>query len=165
MRSLLHPPELTPVAAGAAMAFVVFAVFAWTQSASVIDPDPDAGSPWPWRLWQLVGVIIAIAGVGMLSRCAGRVPRTRELMLGLFALAIFVNAYTPGFGDYYGRVWLTVPPVHSSRVPPNSLALRLVCRLRRRALIAAMGLVVLVNRATSSTSEHSVVWTNEPTDA
>ena len=91
MRSLFQPPVLTPVAAVSVMALVVFAVFAWTQSGSVIDPDPDASFPWPRRLWQLAGPLIAGAGVWTLSRCNRRAPRT-------CALATFVNAYTPGFG-------------------------------------------------------------------
>ena len=123
-------PKLTPVAAGAAMALVVFAVFAWTQSAAVVVPDRDVGSPWPWRLWQLVGLVIAGAGVWTLSRCARRAPRTCALALGLYALAIFVNAYTPGFGDYYGRVWLTVNPLFiafAAVTAPTAVALRLRC--------------------------------------
>ena len=160
MRRLLQPPELTPVAAGAAMAFVVFAVFAWTQSSSVIDPDPDTGSPWPWRLWQLVGVIIAIAGVCMLSRCTGRVSRTRALMLGLFALAIFVNAYTPGFGDYYDRVWLTVNPLFIAFSAVTAAILwrcGCVAGCIGAALMTAMGLVVLVNGYFIDLDTH-VVW-------
>ena len=154
------PAQLTPVAAGAAIALVVFAVFAWTQSAAVIDSDPDAGSPWPWRLWQLVGVIIAGAGVWMLARCTGRVPRTHALALGLYALAIFVNAYTPGFGDYYGRVWLTANPLFIAFAAVTSPILwrcRCVAGYVGAALMAAMGLVVLVNGYFIDLDTH-VVW-------
>ena len=160
MRNLLAPPELAPIAAGAVMALVVFAVFAWTQSGAVIDPDPDSGSPWPWRLWQLVGLAIAGAGVWTLSRCARSAPRTCALALGIYALAIFVNAYTPGFGDYYGRVWLTVNPLFiafAAVAAPGLWRCGCVAGYVGAALLAVFALVILVNGYFLDLDTH-VVW-------
>ena len=142
------PPELNPVAAGAAMALVVVAVFAWAQSGSVVIPDRDVGSPWPWRGWQLGAIVIAGAGLWMLSGCTRRASQTCCLALALYALAVFVNAYTPGFGDYDGAVWrtvnalfiaftvLTVPSLWRCGCAPGYVA---------AALMAVFGVVVLVN--------------------
>ena len=160
MRSLLQRPELSPAAAGAVIALVVFAVFAWTQSGSVIDPEPDSGSPWPWRLWQMAGLLIAGAGVWMLSRCHRRAPRTCALALGLYALAIFVNAYTPGFGDYYGRVWLTVNPLFIAFAAVTAPTLwRCGCASGYvgAAAMAIFAVVILVNGYFIDLDTH-VVW-------
>ena len=160
MFNLNTPARLNPVAAAALMAMVVVAVYAWTQSASVIDPDPNAGSPWPWRLWQLGGLLIALAGIWMLRGCAAGAPRACALALGLYALAIFVNAYTPGFGDYYGRVWLTINPLtiaFAAVTVPLLLRCRCLSGYVGAALMAVIALVILVNGYFLDLETH-VVW-------
>ena len=148
MRSLLAPRELTPVAAGAMIALVVVAVFAWAEKSAVVDADRAVGSPVPWLLWQLGAIVIAGAGLWTLQRCAGSAPRVCALALGIYALAIFVNTYTPGFGDYAGAAWRTINALFIAFAVLTAPGLwRCGCAAGYvgAALMAVLGIVILVN--------------------
>ena len=158
MFKLLSPPRLTPVAAGALIALVVVAVFAWAEQSALVDADATGGSPVPELLWQLGGLVIAGAGLWMLRGCAGSAPRTCALALGIYALAIFVNAYTPGFGDYDGAVWRTINALFIAFAILTAPALwrcRCASGYVGAALMAALGIVVLVN---AYFTNNGVVW-------
>ncbi len=114
MRNLFCRCDLNAVQAIAGAAFVAVALFAWAvglRAISPSDPDIDLAQPY-WLLWQLGALVIAFAGVWQLWFSARRAAWTRSLALGIFALAIFVNAYTGWFGDYDSEVWLTVNPLY-----------------------------------------------------
>ena len=113
MRNPFCPCDFNAVQAIAAAAFVAIALFAWAVGLRAISPsdaDADLARPY-WLLWQLGALVMAFAGVWRLWFSAHRTAWTRSLALGIFTLTIFVNAYTGGFGDYDGEVWLTVNPL------------------------------------------------------
>ena len=111
MLRLFAPRDLSPVAAVAAAAFVVLAIFAWTERSDIADPQGLSYTAWPWRLWQIGPLVIAGVGVWWIWLSTRRVPWVRSLALGILALAVFINAYTVLFGDYWGAVWRTVNPL------------------------------------------------------
>ena len=140
--------DLSPPAAGAAVAFVVVAVFAWAEKSAVVDADPDVGSPLPWQLWQLGAIIIAGAGIGMLYRCTRYARRVCALAFGVYALAIFVNAYTPAFGEYVGAAWRTINAFFIAFAILSAAGLwrcRCASGYVSAGLMAALGVVIFVN--------------------
>ena len=140
--------DLSPPAAGAAVAFVVVAVFAWAEKSAVVDADPDVGSPLPWQLWQLGAIIIAGAGIGMLYRCTRYARRVCALAFGVYALAIFVNAYTPAFGEYVGAAWRTINAFFIAFAILSAAGLwrcRCASGYVSAGLMAVLGVVIFVN--------------------
>ncbi|MDE2967326.1 MAG: hypothetical protein OXS30_07580 [Chloroflexota bacterium] len=104
--------DLTPAAGLALTAIVVLAVFAWTERTVLVDPEGSSDSYWPWRLWQIAPLVIALGGVWWIWLGTARLIWLRSLALGLLVLAIFVNAYTGGFGEHAGNVWRTINPLY-----------------------------------------------------
>ena len=103
--------DLNAIPAAALMAFIVIAVFAWTERTVVADPDGLSIPHWPWKLWQLGALLIAIGGAWWAWFGSERVGWLRSLAAALLAAAIFANAYTGLFGDHAGNVWRTVNPL------------------------------------------------------
>ena len=158
VRNLVAPRGLSPVTAGCVIALVVVAVFAWAEKSAVVDADAIGGSPVPELLWQLGAIIIAGVGLWMLRGCAGSAPRTCALVLGIYALAIFVNTYTPGFGDYDGAVWRTINALliaFAILTAPGLWRCGCASGYVGAALMAALGIVVFVNAYFTNVG---VVW-------
>ncbi len=158
MRNPFRRCDLSPPAAGAAVAFVVVAVFAWAEKSAVVDADTDVGSPLPWLLWQLGAIIIAGAGIWMLYRCARYARRVCALAFGVYALAIFVNAYTPGFGDYIGAVWRVINAFFIAFAVLSAAGLwrcRCASGYVAAVLMAVLGVMIFVN---AYFVNNGVVW-------
>ena len=162
MRNPFCRCELNAVQALAGIAFVAIALFSWAVGAQVVVQPPDAdvasvANPL-WQLWQLGALVISFAGVWQLWFGTRRVAWTRSLALGLYALAIFVNAYTGGFGDYTDALWLTVNPLFIAFGSVAAVALwRCGCAAGRvgAAVWVVLGIVVFVN---AYFVNNGVVW-------
>ena len=111
MFKLIAPRDLEPVPAIAGAAFVALAVFAWTERTVLVDPDGMSVPYWPWKLWQVVPLLIGFGGVWWVWLSTRRAPWVRSLALGVLALVVLANAYSGLFGDYRGDVWRTVNPL------------------------------------------------------
>ena len=111
MFKLIAPRDLDPIPATAATAFVVLAIFAWTERTVLVDPDGMSVPYWPWKLWQVGPLLMGLGGVWWLWLSTRRVPWLRSLALGALALVVLANAYTDLFSDYWGDVWRTVNPL------------------------------------------------------
>ena len=111
MFKLIAPRDLDPIPATAATAFVVLAIFAWTERTVLVDPDGMSVPYWPWKLWQVGPLLMGLGGVWWLWLSTRRVPWLRSLVLGALALVVLANAYSGLFGDYWGDVWRTVNPL------------------------------------------------------
>ena len=136
------------IAAIAAVAFVALAIFAWAEKTSVVDPNELSTSYWPWRLWQLGPLVIALAGVWWLWFSTRRVAWVRGLALGVFALAVLANTYSGLFGDYSAEVWQTVNPLFIAFSSVAAVALwRCGCAAGRvgTVIAAALGIVIFIN--------------------
>lgn len=140
--------DLGPIGAAALTAMVVLAVFAWTERTAVVDPDGLSVASWPWRLWQIAPLVIAVGGVWSIWLGTARVAWLRCLALALLVLAVLINAYTGGFGDHAGNVWRTLNPLY---IAGASVAAASLCRrggvgARAGAAVSAgLGAVVFVN--------------------
>ena len=111
MFKLVAPRDLSPIPAAAAAAFVVLAVFAWTERTVVVDPEGLSVAYWPWKLWQIGPLLMGFGGVWWVWLSTRRVPWVRSLALGMAALVVLANGYSDLFGDYWGDVWRTVNPL------------------------------------------------------
>ena len=111
MLKLIAPRDLTPIPAVAASAFVVLAVFAWTERTVLVDPEHMSVPYWPWKLWQIGPLLLGIGGVWWVWLSTRRVPWVRSLALGILALAVLFNGYSNLFGDHWGEVWRTINPL------------------------------------------------------
>ena len=111
MFNLIAPRDLAPIPAIAAAAFVVLAVFAWTERTVLVDPDHMSVPYWPWKLWQIGPLLMGIGGAWWVWSSTRRVPWVRSLALGILALAVLFNGYSNLFGDHWGEVWRTINPL------------------------------------------------------
>ena len=111
MLKLIAPRDLDPIPAVAAAAFVVLAVFAWTERTVLVDPDHMSVPYWPWKLWQIGPLLLGIGGAWWLWWSTRRVAWVRSLALGILALVVLINAYSGHFGEYWGEVWRTINPL------------------------------------------------------
>ncbi|MCY4617799.1 MAG: hypothetical protein OXD50_04485 [Chloroflexi bacterium] len=140
--------ELASIALAALTAFVVVAVFAWTERTELVDPEGLSASSWPWRLWQIPPLLIGCAGAWSIWSASTRSAWMRGLALGLLALAVFVNAYTGWFGEHGGNVWRTVNPLFIACASVAALRLWRLDSVAGRAgaaLSAGLGGVVFAN--------------------
>ncbi len=111
MLKLIAPRDLSPIPAVAVTAFLALAIFAWTERTVVVDPEGLAVPYWPWKLWQIVPLLLGFGGVWWLWLSTRRVPWVRSLALGILAFVVLANGYSGLFGDYWGDVWRTVNPL------------------------------------------------------
>ena len=111
MLKLIAPRDLAPIPAVVATAFVVLAVFAWTERTVLVDPDHMSVPYWPWKLWQIGPLLSGIGGAWWLWSSTRRVPWVRSLALAVLALAVLFNGYSNLFGDHWGEVWRTINPL------------------------------------------------------
>ena len=111
MLRVIGPRDLAPIPAVAVTAFLVLAVFAWVERTVVVDPEGMSVSYWPWKVWQIGALLMALVGVWWVWSSTRRVPWVRSLALGLLALVVLLNGYGGLFGDYWGEVWRTVNPL------------------------------------------------------
>ena len=111
MQRMVAPRDLAPIPAIAAAAFVVLAVFAWTERTVLVDPDHMSVPYWPWKLWQIGPLLLGIGGTWWVWLSTRRVPWVRSLALGILALAVLFNGYSNLFGDHWGEVWRTINPL------------------------------------------------------
>ena len=150
--------ELNAVQSIAGIARVAVALFAWVEKTPVVDPEGLSPGHWPWLLWQLGALIIAFAGVWMLRLSTRRVPWSPGLALGIYTLAIFVNAYTAWFGDHSDAVWLTINPLYIAFGSVAAVALwQCGCAAGRVGALVpvAFGVVVFAN---AYFVNNGVVW-------
>ncbi len=148
MFKLFAPRDLAPIPAVAAAAFVVLAVFAWTERTVLVDPDYMSVPYWPWKLWQIGPLLVGIGGAWWLWSSTRRVPWVRSLALGILALAVLFNAYSGLFGDHWGNVWRTINPLF---IGSSSVAAVTLWRSGQTAgqvaavVVAVLGVVVFAN--------------------
>ncbi|MCY4620189.1 MAG: hypothetical protein OXD50_16825 [Chloroflexi bacterium] len=148
MPSLRFQSELPPIAVAALTAFVIVAVFAWTERTELVDPEGLSASSWAWRLWQIPPLLIGCAGVWWIWSASTREAWIRGLALVLLAVTVFVNAYTGWFGEHGGNVWLTVNPLFIACASVAALSLWHLDSVAGRAgaaLSAGLGGVVFAN--------------------
>jgi len=140
--------ELGPFNLTALAAVVVLAVFTWTERTVLVDPDGLSAAYWPWRLWQLPPLLIALGGAWWIWLSSERSPQVPGTALALLALAVVVNAYTGGFGEQSGNVWRTLNPLYiacSNVAAVNLWQHRGRQYLAGAAAAAALGAIVFVN--------------------
>ena len=141
MLRVFGPRELGPIPAVAITAFLVLAIFAWTERTVVVDPDGMSVPHWPWKFWQLGPLVMGLVGVWWVWASTRRVAWVRSLALGLLALAVLLNGYGGLFGEYWGEVWRTVNPLFIGSASVASVALwRCGCTSGRVAAVASAGL-------------------------
>ena len=103
MLNYLRPRDLDPVAALAAAAIIIFAIFAWTVNTDLADPNDLSVAGWGWKLWQIGPLVMGFAGAWWFWLSTRRASWVRSLALAVLALMVFINGYTGLFGDYRGR--------------------------------------------------------------
>ena len=158
MFRVFGPRELRAIPAVAVTAFLVLAIFAWTERTVVVDPEGLSVSYWPWKLWQLGALLMGLGGVWWVWRSTRRVNWVRSLALGLLALAVLLNGYGGLFGDYWGEVWRTVNPLFIGSASVASVVLwRRRCAAGRVAAVVAGGLGGLVF-ANAYFVDNGVLW-------
>lgn len=148
MLNYLRPRDLDPIAALAAAAFIIFAIFAWTAKTAVADPNDVGFAHWGWKLWQIGPLVMGFVGVWWFWLSTRRVAWVRSLALAVLALAVFINGYTGLFGDYWGEVWRTVNPLFIASCSVAVVALwRCGCTAGKVGAVvpAALGIVVFAN--------------------
>lgn len=158
MRRSLVERDLDPIPSAALIAVVALAVFGWTERTVVVDPEGLSVSHWPWKLWQLGALVIAVGGAWWIWVGTDRVRWLRSLALALLAAAVVANAYTGLFGDHAGNVWRTVNPIY---IGGASVAAVLLWqsgdhRQRSAALVSlALGSLVFAN---AYFVDEGVIW-------
>ena len=148
MFKLVAPRDLGPIPAAAAAAFVVLAVFAWTERTVVVDPEGLSVPYWPWKLWQIGPLLMGFGGVWWVWLSTRRVPWVRSLALGIAALVVLANGYSDLFGDYWGDVWRTVNPLFIGSSSVAAIALWRCGGAAGRVgavVSAALGVLVFAN--------------------
>ena len=100
MLRVIGPRDLAPIPAIAVTAFLALAMFAWVERTVVVDPEGRSVSYWPWKLWQIGVLLMALVGVWWVWSSTRRVAWVRSLALGLLALVVLLNGYGGLFGDY-----------------------------------------------------------------
>lgn len=160
MRNLFCRCELNAVQAVAGAAMVTVALFAWAvglRAVSPADPDIDLDRPY-WLLWQLGALVIAFAGVWQLWFSTRQVAWTRSLALAAFTVAVFINAYTDGFGDYGSEVWLTVNPLFIAFSSVAALAFWRCGVVAGRLGAVIIAVLVAVDFVNAYFTNYGVVW-------
>ncbi len=158
MFKLVAPQDLSPIPAAAATAFVVLAIFAWTERTVLVDPEGMSVPYWPWKLWQIGPLLMGLGGVWWVWLSTRRVPWLRSLTLGILALVVLANGYSDLFGDYRGDVWRTVNPLFIGSSSVAAVALwRCGCAAGRVGAVvsAALGALVFTN---AYFVNNGVVW-------
>ena len=148
MFKLIAPRDLGPIPATAAAAFVALAIFAWTERTVLVDPERLSVPFWPWKLWQIVPLLMGFGGVWWVWLSTRHVPWVRSLALGIVALVVLANAYGDPFGDHWGDVWRTVNPLFLGSSSVAAVALwRCGCTAGRVGAVvsAALGALVFAN--------------------
>ena len=149
MQDLFQRRNLSAIELCIGSAFIVVALFAWSQQSSVVDPDALGTDNWRWQLWQIGTLVIAAAGAMWFWTNGQSHPRVRTLAMILLTLVIFLNTYTEEiFGDHLGTVWEVVDSLFISLCVVAGLALwRCGCASGRvAALISAIaGILVFIN--------------------
>jgi hypothetical protein len=123
MLTYLRPRDLDPIAALAAAAIIIFAIFAWTVNTDLADPNDLSVAGWGWKLWQIGPLVMGFAGAWWFWLSTRRVAWVRCLVLAVLALAVFINGYTGLSGDYWGDVWRTVNPLFIASCSVAAVAL------------------------------------------
>ena len=100
MLRVIAPRDLAPIPAIAVTAFLALAIFAWVERTVVVDPEGMSVSYWPWKLWQIGALLMALVGVWWVWSSTRRVAWVRSLALGFLALVVLLNGYGGLFGDY-----------------------------------------------------------------
>ena len=111
MFKLVAPRDLRPIPAATVAAFLVLAIFAWTERTVLVDPDGKSVAYWPWKLWQIAPLLMGLGGVWWVWLSSRRVAWVRSLALGILAFVVLANAYSNLFGGHWGDVWRTVNPL------------------------------------------------------
>ena len=148
MLNYVRPRDLDAIAALAAAAFIMLAIFGWTVNTDVADPNDLGHVGWGWKLWQIGPLAMGFVGVWWFWLSTQRVSWVRSLALAVLALAVFINGYTELFGDYWGDVWRTVNPLFIASCSVAAVALwRCGCAAGKVGVIApaALGIVVFAN--------------------
>ncbi len=158
MLRVIGPRDLAPIPAIAVTAFLALAIFAWVERTVVVDPEGMSVSYWPWKLWQIGALLMALVGVWWVWSSTRRVAWVRSLALGLLALAVLLNGYGGLFGDYWGEVWRTVNPLFIGSASVAAVTLwRCGCPAGRAAAVVSAGLGGLVF-ANAYFANNGVVW-------
>ena len=111
MLKLIAPRDLGPIPALAVTAFVILAIFGWTERTEIADPDGLSVPYWGWKLWQIPPLVVGFGGAWWIWFSTRRVAWVRSLALAILAAAVLVNSYSDVAGDYWGDVWRTVNPL------------------------------------------------------
>ncbi len=150
MSNPIRPRHLGAAEALLYAAILFVALFAWGASTGMLAREGiPSTSNWAWRLWQVGALLMGIPGVWWLWRGSERVVWTRGLVLGVLALAVFLNTYGDRFFEgNFGNIWKTVNPVF---VGCALIAVTVLWKhgglLHRlgAVLLAAMGVVLFIN--------------------
>ncbi len=148
IKQLVAPRDLGTIPALAVTAFVVFAIFGWTERTEIADPDGLSVHYWPWKLWQIPPLVIGFGSVWWIWLSTRRVPWVRSLALAILAAAVFANAYSDFFGDNSGDVWRTINPLFLGSASVAGVALWRNGSIEARigaVLSVAMGGALFVN--------------------
>ncbi len=158
MLSLVAPRNLGPIPAVAAAAFVVLAIFAWTERTVLVDPDHMSVPYWPWKLWQIGPLVMGFAGTWWVWSSTRHVPWVRSLALGILALAVLFNGYSGLFGDHWGNIWRTVNPLFIGSSSVAAVALwRCGSAVGRVGAVVSAGLGAVVF-ANAYFVDNGVIW-------
>ncbi len=152
------PRDLGGIAAVAAVAFLILAIFAWTERTDLVDPHDLSVTGWSWRLWQIGPLVFAFVGVWWIWLSTRRVAWVRSLALGILAAMVFANGYTEVFGDYWGDVWRTVNPLFIASCSVSAVALwRCGCAAGKIGVAIPVALAVVLF-ANAYFVNNAVVW-------
>ncbi len=158
MFKLIAPRDLSPIPAAAVTAFLVLAIFAWTERTVLVDPDGMSVPYWPWKLWQIAPLLMGFGGVWWVWLSTRHVPWVRSLALSILALAVLANGYSDLFDDHWGNVWRTVNPLFIGSSSVAAVALwRSRCAAGRVAAVASAALGILVF-ANGYFIDNGVIW-------
>lgn len=148
MMKVIAPRDLGAIPALAVTAFVIFAIFGWTERTEIADPDGLSVHYWPWKFWQIPPLMVGFGGVWWIWLSTRRVPWVRSLALAILAAAVFANGYSDLFGDNSGDVWRTINPLFLGSASVAGVALWRHGSTEARVgavLSAAMGVALFTN--------------------
>ena len=158
MFKLVAPRNLGPIPAVAATAFVALAIFAWTERTVLVDPERMSVPYWPWKLWQIVPLLMGFGGVWWVWLSTRHVPWVRSLALGILALVVLANGYSDLFDNHWGNVWRTVNPLFIGSSSVAGVALwRCGCAAERVGAVVSVTLGALVF-ANGYFVDNGVIW-------